>query len=232
MSIKVTGTWDNNEDYTIYYAQTDDPRVLAVIIRDDEATFERCLDGDAILPTFMIDRDTASHVGGYDEDTELAQRIIEARDHFQYAAGYRYNGLRIEHIAKADEMLARWAWIFHGTTLNRGHYGYNYAYDILVLNTPGFREHVGHEEPQTRVEAQKWVDSMTSEIANIADGDVYGIGWATFEERVLDDGEPINLNDWDIEPQCWGFVGEEYAKESAARWEAGAPELHTMLPID
>lgn len=232
MSIKVTGTWDNNEDYTTYYAQTDDPRVLAVIVRDDEATFEQCLDGDAILPTFMIDRDTASHAGGYDEDTGLAQRIIEARDRFQYAAGYRYDGLRIEHIAKADEMLARWAWVFHGTTLNRGHYGHNYAYDILVLNTPGFREHIGHEEPQTRDEAQKWVDSMTSEIANIADGDVYGIGWATFEERVLADNEPIDLDDWNIEAQCWGFVGEEYAKESAARWEAGAPELHTMLPID
>ena len=93
-------------------------------------------------------------------------------------------------------------------------------------------EHIGHEEPQTRDEAQKWVDSMTSEIANIADGDVYGIGWATFEERVMDDGEPIDLNDWNIETQCWGFVGEEYAKESAARWEAGAPELHPMLPID
>ena len=221
MSIKVTGTWDNNEDYTTYYAQTDDPRVLAVIVRDDDATFERCLDGDAILPTFMIDRDTPSHVGGYDEDTELAQRIIEARDRFQYAAGYRY-----------DEALARWAWVFHGTTLNRGHYGYNYAYDILVLNTPGFREHIGHAEPQTRDEAQKWVDSMTSEIANIADGDVYGIGWATFEERVLEDGEPIDLDDWNIEAQCWGFVGEEYAKESAARWEAGAPELPAMLPID
>lgn len=231
MSIKVTGTWDNNEDYTVYYAQTDDPRVLAVIVKDDAVSFSQCLDGDAILPTFMIDRDTASHVGGYDEDTDLAQRIIEARDRFQYAAGYRYDGLRIEHIAKADEMLARWAWVFHGTTLNRGHYGYNYAYDILVLNTPGFREHIGHEEPQTRDEAQKWVDSMTSEIANIADGDVYGIGWATFEERVLDDGEPIDLDDWNIETQCWGFVGAEYAKESAASWEAGAPELHTMLPI-
>lgn len=221
MSIKVTGTWDNNEDYTTYYAQTDDPRVLAVIVKDDEASFSQCLDGDAILPVYMIDRDKASHVGGYDEDTELAQRIIEAHNRFQYTARYRY-----------DEMLARWAWIFHGTTLNRGHYGYNYAYDILVLNTPGFREHIGHEEPQTRDEAQTWVDSMTSEIANIADGDVYGIGWATFEERVLEDGEPIDLDDWNIEAQCWGYVGEEYAKESAARWEAGAPELHTMLPID
>ena len=221
MSINVTSDWMFDSDYMCAYAETTDPRVLAVIERDNDASFSQCLDGDAILPTFMIDRDTPSHVGGYDEDTELAQRIIEAHDRFQYAAGYRY-----------DEMLARWAWVFHGTTLNRGHYGYNYAYDILVLNTPGFREHIGHEEPQTRDEAQKWVDSMTSEIANIADGDVYGIGWATFEERVLDDGEPIDLDDWNIETQCWGFVGEEYAKESAASWEAGAPELHTMLPID
>lgn len=231
MSIKVTGTWNSNEDYTTYYAQTDDPRVLAIIERDDEATFEQCLDGDAILPTFMIDRDTASHVGGYDEDTELAARIIAARDRFRYAAGYRYDGLRIDHIVKGDEMLERWAWVFYGTTVNRGHYGYNNAYDVLVLNTPGFRKHIGNEE-LTRDEAQQWVDSMRSEIANIADGDVYGIGWATFEERVLEDDEPINLDDWNIETQCWGFVGEEYAKESAARWDAGAPELPTMLPFD
>ena len=220
MSIKVTGTWDNTEDYTTYYAQTDDPRVLAVIVRDDDATFERCLDGDAILPTYLIDRDKASHVGGYDESEDFANRVIEAHDRFQYAAGYRY-----------DEMLARWAWIFHGTTLNRGHYGYNYAYDILVLNTPEYRAHVGAEE-QSREKAQEFINSMSDEIKHIADGDVYGIGWATFEERVLDDDEPINLDDWNIDIQCWGFVGDTYAQESAASWEAGAPELHTMLPID
>ena len=232
MSINVTSDWMFDSDYMCAYAETTDPRVLAVIERDNDASFEQCLDGDAIFPTYMVESGRVRHIGGFDGDLDFANRVVEARDRFQYAAGYRYDGLRIEHVTKADEMLARWAWIFHGTTLNRGHYGYNYAYDILVLNTPGFREHIGHEEPQTRDEAQKWVDSMTSEIANIADGDVYGIGWATFEERVLDDGEPIDLDDWNIDIQCWGFVGEEYAKQSAASWEAGAPELHTMLPID
>ena len=223
MSINVTSPWVFDSDYKCAYAETTDPRVLAVIERDNDASFSQCLDGDAIFPTYMVESGRVRHIGGFDGDLDFANRVVEARDRFQYAAGYRYDGLRIEHVTKADEMLTRWAWIFHGTTLNRGHYGYNYAYDILVLNTPGFREHIGHEEPQ------EFVDSMADEIEHIADGDVYGIGWATFEERVLDDGEPIDLDDWNIDIQCWGFVGEEYAKQSAASWEAGAPELHTML---
>lgn len=231
MSINVTSDWMFNSDYMCAYAETTDPRVLAVIARDNDASFSQCLDGDAIFPTYMVESGRVRHIGGFDGDLDFANRVVEARDRFQYAAGYRYDGLRIEHIAKADEMLARWAWVFHSTTLNRGHYGYNYTYDILVLNTPEYRAHVGAEE-QSREKAQEFVDSMSDEIEHIANGDVYGIGWATFEERVLDDGEPIDLDDWNIDIQCWGFVGEAYAKESAARWEAGAPELHTMLPID
>ena len=223
MSINVTSDWVFDSDYMCAYAETTDPRVLAVIERDNDASFSQCLDGDAIFPTYMVESGRVRHIGGFDGDLDFANRVVEARDRFQYAAGYRYDGLRIEHVTKADEMLARWAWAFHGTAVHRGNYGYQNAYDILVLNTPGFREHIGHEEPQ------EFVDSMADEIEHIADGDVYGIGWATFEERVLDDGEPIDLDDWNIDIQCWGFVGEEYAKQSAASWEAGAPELHTML---
>ena len=220
MSINVTSDWMFDSDYMCAYAETTDPRVLAVIERDNDASFSQCLDGDAIFPTYMVESGRVRHIGGFDGDLDFANRVVEARDR-----------LRIEHIAKADELLARWAWVFHSTTLNRGHYGYNYAYDILVLNTPEYRAQVGAEE-QSREKAQEFINSMSDEIKHIADGDVYGIGWATFEERVLADDEPINLDDWNIDIQCWGFVGDTYAQESAASWEAGAPELHTMLPID
>ena len=231
MSINVTSDWMFDSDYMCAYAETTDPRVLAVIERDNDASFSQCLDGDAIFPTYMVESGRVRHIGGFDGDLDFANRVVEASDRFQYAAGYRYDGLRIEHIAKADEMLTRWAWIFHSTTAHRGNYGYQHAYDVLVLNTPEYRAHVGAEE-QSREKAQEFVTSMSDQIKHIADGDVYGIGWATFEERVLDDGEPIDLDDWNIDIQCWGFVGDTYAQESAASWEAGAPELHPMLPID
>lgn len=230
MDLRVTSDWTFDSDYKVAFAPTNDPRVLAVIERDEDASFSQCLDGDAILPTYMIDRDRADHVGGYEDDESLANRMVAAQDRFRYAAGYRYNGLSYDMMAKADVMLARWAWIFHGTTINRGSYGYNHAYDILVMNTPAFREHIGVEEEQTREVAQEWVDSMNEEIANIADGYVYGIGWATFPERVTDE-EPIDLEDghWSVEIQCWGFVGEEYAQDEAAGFNAGTPDLPPML---
>jgi len=223
--------WSDNDDYTMAWAPTNDPRVVAIIKNDDEASFERNLDGDAILPTYLIDGDRASHTGGYEDDEDLANRIVEARDRFRYAAGYRYDGLSYAHIAKSEAMLARWAWIFHGTTFYRGSYGYQNAYDVLVMNTPAYREHVGADE-LTREEAQSWVDATTSEIANIADGYVYGVGYAVHASRVMDD-EPIDINDgdWNEEIQCWGFVGEEYAQQNAASFEHGTPELPELLDL-
>lgn len=230
MSLITCQDWTFDSDYKVGFAPTNDPRIVAVIERDEDASFERCLDGDAIVPTYMIDGDRASHVGGYEDDESLATLIVEARDRFRYAAGYRYNGLRSDVMVKADEMTARWAWIFHGTTFNRGSYGYQYAYDMLAMNTPAFRAHVGAEVETTREEAQSWADGMTSEISAIADGDVYGIGYASFPERVTDE-EPIDIEDgqWSTEIECWGFVGDDYAQQSAGAFEAGTPALPEML---
>lgn len=222
--------WTWNDDYSVAYARTSDPRVLAVIKRDDYATFEQNLDGDAINPTYLIDRDTPSHIGGYEDDIDLVHRIIEASYRFKYAAGYRHNGLSYDMMDKAQTMIDRWLWIFHGTTFSRSHYGYNGEYDIITINTPEFRKHVGIEEI-TQEQALEDVKGMEQELANIADGEVFGIGWATYEERVLETDDDIDLDEWDVEIACWGYVGVEYAQESAERWEAGAPELPTMLAL-
>lgn len=241
MAIITCHDWTDTADYQQEFAPTNDPRVVVVIQKDDEASFQRCLDGDAILPTYLIDRDRADHAGGYDDDESMANQIVEAYQRFLYAAGYRYNGLSGHMMSKARDMTARWAWIFHGTTFNRGTYGYQSAYDVLIMNTPAFREHVSEGEyaavrtqtmDEIRAQAQEWCDSMTSEVADIADGNVYGIGYATFPGRVTDE-EPIDIEDgnWDIDMQVWGFIGDDYAKESAAAFEGGAPELPAMLPL-
>lgn len=224
--------WIDGDDYSYAYAETSDPRVIAVIKNDDDATFERCLDGDAILPTFMIDGERVQHVGGYSGNTEdIAQRIVEARDRFRYAAGYRYNGLSHHHIAKSEEMTARWARIFHETVFNRGQYGYQSAYDIIVLSTPEFREHVGNPAGGPSLDAeQAQCDAAATEIANIADGYVYGIGYAVNEERTSH-AEPVEYFEFTEEIQSWGYVGTEYAKSEAAAFRDGTPDLPEMLDI-
>lgn len=223
--------WTYGADYATAYAPTNDPRVVAFIRHDDDATFERCLDGDAINPTFLVDGDSVQHIGGYDTDKELAQRVVEARDRFRYAAGYRYSGLSIAHIMKSEVMLARWAWIFHGTVVSRGDYGYQSAYDVLVLDTPAYREHVGITET-TREKATERVNATAREVSEIADGNVYGIGYLVNEARVLAD-EPIDVEDgdWIETVECWGYVGEDYAKSEAASFTDGTPELAEMLAL-
>lgn len=222
-------TWVGN-DYQVAYAETNDPRVLAVIALDDEVSFKRCLDGDAINPTYLIDREHVQHAGGFEDDEDLAKRIIEAERRFVYAAGYRYDGLTAHMIIKANEMAKRWAWIFHGTTFLHGRYGYQGDYDVLALNTPAFREHVGAGE-LTREQAQEDVDAMSKEIAAIADGEVFGIGFAVNEGRVLEQGE-IDFAQWTVDMQSWGFVGEEYAKREAGQFSDGAPDLPEMINLD
>lgn len=230
MELTVTGEWNYTDDYTKAYARTNDPRVLAVIERDEDVTFERSFDGDGIPAMFMVDRDRAHHTGGYEGDEELAQRIVDARDRFRYGAGYRYNGLTHAHISRSEEALARWAWIFHGTVFNRSEYGYGGAYDIIVMNTPEFRKHVGDERTD-RETLQRGVDAMAGEVEHVADGDVFGIGYATLEARVLEDDEAIEFEDWETTIECWGYIGEEYAMESAAAFEVGEPNLPEMLAI-
>lgn len=230
MELKVTGEWNYTDDYQKAYARTNDPRVLAVIERDDDVTFERSFDGDAIPPMFMVHRERVSYTGGYEGDEELAQRIVDARDRFRYGAGYRYNGLSHAHISRSEEVLARWAWIFHGTVFNRSEYGYGSAYDIIVMDTPEYREHTGDVRTD-RETLQQGVDIVAGEVEHVAEGDVFGIGWATLEARVLEDDEPIVFEEWETTIECWGFIGEEYAMESAAAFEAGEPRLPVMLAI-
>jgi hypothetical protein len=240
MAIITCDDWTFDADYKRAWAPTNNPRIRAVIERDDSTTFRDQLDGDAIPPVFSIDRDVVSHEGGYMEDEDIAARIVEALNRFRYAAGYRYDGLSHGHIAKSEAMLARWAWVFHGVALNRGNYGYQGQYDMLILSTPAYREHlsIGEYAPariqtmdEVRVEAQATVDGMSATVADIADGEVYGIGYATLDALPEDMADEPTMDDFEVSIECWGFVGEDYAKASAAAFEAGEPTLPELLEV-
>ena len=218
--------WTEADNYTRYYLPTDDPRVLAVIERDEEP---HAPDGDALAPAFYVE-----YRGGYrvskagdtfqdDESEALAERWVEARDHFRHAAGYRHDGLSIGLIVRSEEVLERWLRIFYQES-----YALVERQDatVLLLDTQGFRSHVGIE-----ADAPSDLSGESKEWEAYLDGEVYGVGYAVNTERVLDDGEEIDLDDFEVTIECWGFYGEDYAKETAARFDYGKPELPEMLPL-
>lgn len=227
MDIQVTSDWTFDSDYKRGFARTSDPRVLAVIEREDEYGGGH-IDGDGYAPAFYWDRrnggigSTAGSTFMDSESEHIAERIVAARDHFQWR---RLPWATVE----------RYARVFHGTTMAQVSSSIDRDAQVFILNTPTWREHVGwtDEHAATQPEDIRLTDKMiegdVKEWQGALDGDVFGIGWATREERRLEDDEEIDLTDWWVEIQCGGFIGEDYAQESAARFDAGTPDLPEML---
>lgn len=230
MDIKVTSDWTFDSDYKRGFARTSDPRVLAVIERDGEYGGGH-IDGDAYAPAFYWDRRNGGIAGTAcstfmdDESRHIAERIVEARDRFMYV---RMPWATVERFAR----------VFHGTTMAQVSSTIDRDAQVVILNTPTWREHVGIGEyapvVTTTSEERSAIDYLAGDVKEwqgALDGEVFGIGWATLEERRLEDDEEIDLDAWDIEIQVWGYIGEEYAQESAARFDAGTPNLPEMLSV-
>jgi hypothetical protein len=198
------------------FAETSDPRVLAVIERDDDNEIARLYDGDAINPIIYVEHRhglSFEWVAGYDGgEASLMQRAYEQ---------WGWNGTA-----------RRYLWIFHGIAADNASGGYDRDGNWIVATSRAFREHVGvTEEPATYDEALEDVQSIKEDLSRALDGYVYGVGYATNEKRLMHDDEDIDLSDWDVDIQCWGFVGEDYAKQTAAAFEDGKPDLPEMLPL-
>lgn len=220
--------WHDNG--TIAWAETDDPRVLAVIRVDDEGGR---IYGDAYAPAYQLDypRDPFAAGETYrDDESDAAARAWQHAH--AYAVNMRYPSsgpsrnaqnpaLTRAVWADPDGFTERYMRVFWETDVRQ--VGAN-GETVLILNTPGFRKHTG---VPTGTEA---LDGDVSDWNNALAGNVYGIGYAVNESRVLDDGEPVDPTDdgWEIEMMCWGFIGTDYAKgaslEDATR-EAALPEM-------
>ena len=201
------------------WAKTDDPRVLAVIQRDHDAQISQLYDGDAINPVIYVDH---SHrlrfewVAGYDGGE--AEKMQRAYDHWGWG----------------DATARRYLWIFHGIAAENASGGYDRSGNWIVAVSNAYLEHIGNQPYATYEEARQDCEVLAKDVSDALDGYVYGIGWATNEARRLDDDEPIDLldGDWNIEMECWGFVGEKYAREEALAQEYGSPKLPEMLTLN
>jgi len=209
----------NNLPDRYQFAETDDPRVLAVIQYDDDAQINQLYDGDAINPIIYVEHHYGLKfrwVAGYDGgEAELMQR---AYDQWGW-----------------DGTARRYLWIFHGIAADNASGGYDRDGNWIVATSRKYREHVEvTEEPATYAAALEDVAAIVKDLSDALDGDVFGVGYATNEARRLPDDEPIDLVDgtWNIEIECWGFTGEEYARQTALDFDYGSPDLPEMLPIE
>lgn len=232
--------WNWNTDYSRAWHATDDPRLIAVIERDTEPSVPY---GDALCPAYYIEynghryeANSAGEVYRDGESDDFASRWCEARERFREAAGYTYNGLSGHMIAKSDAMLERWALIFHDTRFDTENTYPNDGSILLLLDTPTYRHHVGRDTSENGATIHKtWsTDELfkgeREEWRAFFDGEVYGIGYGVCMARV-DDETPVEECDFEDNIECWGFYGDDYAKESALRFDAGQPDLPTMLDL-
>lgn len=209
-------TWD--ADYQQAWAPTDDPRVLAVIERDNDASGPG---GDALAPTLLGDGWGTRHYRDADDvfqDPSVTAAFLRACDHYGVipsAAGY-----------EADGIVARYMRVFHGTEFRAGSSTVDRYANVVVFDTPAWREHVGIDP-----DAPSDLSGERDEWQAYLDGDVFGVGYAVRETHVLDDDKPVDLDDWRVDMECWGFYGEDYAKDAALRFDHGRPDLPPLLPI-
>lgn len=217
MDITTNDDWVATDDDNVFYATTSDPRVLAVIERDTEASVADTFDGDGINPIIYVDhsrgRLSFSHEAGFDGgEADLMQRAYD-----EWGWG--------------TPTARRWLWIFHGIAAENAWGGYDRSGNWIVATSRAYAENVGNEPAATFEDARKDCESMAKEVGEALDGNVFGIGYATLEGRVLDEGE-IDLDEWTIDIECWGFVGEQYAKSEAATFEHGGPDLPELINDD
>ena len=213
--------WTWNDDYSRAYLPTSDPRVLAVIERDTDAIAP---DGDAYAPALIV----------YGWGNEHLRRATETSVREPVDAGILADAMfhfgdHVSELGSGDTLTERYLRIFHDTHVATVSSTIDRYSNVVILDTPAHREAMGTPatfptEDYLRGDVEAWQAYL--------DGDVYGIGYAVNEARVLDDGEPIDLDEWDVTIECWGLYGDDCAMSEAVDFPYGGPRLDPLIPFD
>ncbi|QUE25633.1 hypothetical protein SEA_SADLAD_87 [Microbacterium phage SadLad] len=233
MDITVHEDWQwVGNSFEVAFATTSDPRVLAIIQREDEFGGNP-IDGDAYAPAFYFDNVITEAGSTFmdDESRHIAQRFREARRHF---VNWHYRNAGQRRQMDYDTVAARYLRIFHDTVVAHADSSLQPGLRAWIFSTPTWREHVGGVGPDPLREDALAGDIEAWEAA--LGGDIFGVGWATNVGRVMDDGETPDPTDapWTMSIECWGFLGEEHAKREALQfWDYGEePHLEPLLDFD
>lgn len=213
-----------DRDYNFAYAETDDPRVLAIIRRDDWADGP---DGDSFPPAYWMNYSLS---GGYLESPHPAGNTFEDAESRWIAERFAYATRQLNN----DITIARYMRVFHNTRVYQIKTTRSQDSDLFIFDTPTWRAHVGEPDSEQlwTTPADEWFAGEAHEWRAYLDGDVWGIGYAVNPARVTTETPVADcLDDFEQTIECWGFYGHDYAEQSAAAFEAEEPDLPTMLPL-
>lgn len=195
--------------YEVAFLETDDPRVVAVLHVDHDG---QAPDYDAQAPTVLLhgygSRAESSVIGGKSDVPDAWLRAFRHSYDAEFADRYvsMFYGAKAHHVSSCIDQ---------------------YAWGV-VFDAPDWRADMGIA-PETEL---SWTN-VAHDVSAYLDGEVYGIGYAVLESRVTDEIPVLEL--WDefyanLEIQCWGYFGDDYAAQAAADFEAGRPNLPTLMP--
>ena len=205
-----------NDDYTVAWIRTADPRIIAVIEQDVDAPAPRhCGMGPVIqhdIAWWHVDVQNSCRCSSCSKSTETAEAFVQALHHFADNYGYNY----------AAKLAMRYVRIFYGvvgdTEISPDYYTGEY---LTIL-------HMADDNGAADTDVKEWQHYLNNE--------VYGVGalvnpeWVgPVDDSVIDDA--IDSHDYYID--CWGFYGLDYAATEAisgvhAKLHAGWQEL--LLP--
>jgi hypothetical protein len=215
----VDRTWHSTSDYRTQWRETDDPRLLEIITLDEDPNTP---DGDVFAPAYWVDTYgyswQATRAGSTFEDETVADALMLAWNTWG------------KHSDTADRYLR----IFHGSSaiLLDSHVVQGGS-ELLLLDTPAHREHVGRDagKPLAHWSTPEFLRGDVDTWQAYLDQEVYAIGYATMTERTTTE-TPIDpdLTGWSVEPEVWGYYGEEWAREAISSGELAEPDLQPMLP--
>ena len=208
----IRNDWHDTDDWQVQYHETDDPRILAVIRMDSEPESP---DYDAQAPAVI----------GYEWGRRANTRTIGWNDRTgTHADPVADAWLKARNEYDDEDLADRFVRIFHGVRaihhLRSSVDQYSWA---VVFDDPAWRDAMGIT-PETVLDR----DNLASEVQAYLDGDVYGIGYAVFPERTTHE-TPVEYDDFEELIECWGFYGDDYAREAALRFDCGRPDLPLML---
>ena len=205
--------WDSN--YQRGWVRTSDPRVIAVIERDDSPGEPECCGNSLVRVTrdrWAEPRMEALECCQWCPESALADAYVQAFEHYKHRLDYGYLSVN----ADLSTLTLRYMRMFHGVTSiasEESDPSWSGSTEILGLNTADRTMYLG-----------EWRAYF--------DGDVYGVGYLVDESwvgEVNDDVIEARLSEAEME--CWGHYGEEWAIESALSMDYLSKDLPEMLPV-
>lgn len=209
--------WNWDDDYQHAWSETDDPRVFAVITREDDyrATdlLDMCESDPVILGYeygYRAELTIANHWHGPDN---TCAEMYNSAEHFVRAFKHFGDGERLDRWTRL--YLDRVP-VFVSSSVGR------YSWAVVLLTPEDAEKHTRGSE-----------DATVAEVRAILDGEVFGVGAAVLPDRIAPrDVEAAEVIDA-AEMEYWGYVGEEYAKGGGLEYANWAAErLHPFLPIN